>query len=265
MSELHELRNVLKGLELTCDEVQVDLEAYHHKKVTQSTPEAIQHHLDLCEDCSDKLDSIIWERISSGTVPLKVWQERTLPDEKLSQKTPFWKEAVKIGLLILGAVLLAALRYEPALPVACFLLGFFLVARGSSSPKYAVILILVFEFPSLLVSVLTPGPVSKGSGGWNILLLQIFAMFIGMAVHALWESATTSKKRGLNIRREIVTVCFAALTFLPISKIFTLGETGVEGPSIAHFIVVLLALESGFLWREFFRNDSNGTESTDTK
>jgi hypothetical protein len=150
----------------------------------------------------------------------------------------FWVSC--LGVLVFGAYWAVSQRkVQPLLLSLGFLGAFvpFLIADRVVFPPWAS-------------KVLARGEDHQGL----IIFLLYFAMLAGMLAHFAYShlSLPRKRRRGFDVANFLAPVLVSPIVFLPLAAIFENSESAAASSS--HLMLLLVAFENGFFWREFFEN-----------
>jgi hypothetical protein len=150
----------------------------------------------------------------------------------------FW--ASSLGILGFAAYRAVFRREGSLLFLAIVFLGIiipFLVAGGIVSPPW-------------VTKVVARGEGHEGA----IVFLLYLAMLAGMLAHFAYGYFVLpkNKRRKFDLGNFLAPVLVSPIVFLPLASIFETSEP-VAGSS-PRLMLLLIAFENGFFWREFFEN-----------
>jgi hypothetical protein len=150
----------------------------------------------------------------------------------------FW--ASSVGILGYAAYRAAFRREVRLLFLSIVFLGIviaLLVAGGIVSPPW------------------TARAVARGEGHEGaVVFLLYLAMLAGMLAHFAYGylGLPRKKRRKFDLGNFLAPVLVSPIVFLPLASIFETAEPTVAGSP--RLMLLLIAFENGFFWREFFEN-----------
>lgn len=98
-----------------------------------------------------------------------------------------------------------------------------------------------------------------------IIFLLYLAMLAGMLAHFAYShlSLPKGKRRRFDVGNFLAPILVSPIVFLPLAAIF--GTSVPAAASSYHLMLLLIAFENGFFWREFFTNRQKSVAVGDGK